>query len=67
MTFDEWLPPGGWGCASSDEIARMAWDAALKVAREECVEICDRIASESEPDDFALDAINSVIESIRAP
>jgi hypothetical protein len=28
MTFEEWLPTNGWGHASSDEIAKSAWEAA---------------------------------------
>lgn len=33
---------------------------------EQCAEVCDRLALESEPDDFALDALNSAAAQIRA-
>ena len=48
------------------ETERAERDAAVLAEREACAVICDDAATESEPDDFALDALNHCAAAIRA-
>lgn len=42
-----------------------AWRSSLNAKREACAVLCDEIANATEPDDFALDAVNEAASAIR--
>jgi len=50
-----------WDDLGIDEIVAFA----QKQEREKCAAICDEIANSTEPDDFAIDAVNEAAISIR--
>ena len=67
MSFEKWwaeqetrIKHRNWG-----EDMQCAWDAATKEERKTCAEICDDIANETDPDDFAIDAVNGAADAIR--
>lgn len=46
-------------------ISWKAWKASALAEREACAKVCDEIANATEPDDFALDAVNAAAAQIR--
>ena len=50
-----------WDELGLDEIVAFA----KAVEREACAKLCDRLANDTEPDDFALDAVNDAAIAIR--
>ena len=65
MTFDEWLSRTVPLDPAQQLVAKCAWEAATKAEREACAKVCDDIANATEPDDFALDAVNEAAAAIR--
>jgi hypothetical protein len=65
MTFDEWLSRTVPLDPAQQFVAKCAWEAATKAEREACAKVCDDIANATEPDDFALDAVNEAAAAIR--
>lgn len=72
MTFDEWWAAYGTTESRAERIiAEKAWNAArADVSRDavlnEAAKVCAKVALNSNPDDFALDAANECEHSILA-
>jgi hypothetical protein len=47
------------------QLAYRGWKGATQAEREACAKVCDEIANATEPDDFALDAVNEAAAAIR--
>jgi hypothetical protein len=63
MTCDEWLDSSGRGHWSDmpKRVARAAWEAADRAAREECAKICENMTEAYSIADDCADVIRSTI------
>ena len=64
MTFEEWKKSRNMNGICWGDL-KAACDFATMEERESCAQLCDEIANNTEPDDFALDAVNAAAAKIR--
>jgi len=66
MTFEKWRAEKlDHGYGNTEILIREAWQYSAEEEREACAQVCELIANDSDPDDFAFDAVNSAADAIR--